>query len=59
MSEYQYVRRDLHDEAIAKLAERNGELHVLCHSMLTELESLGSPNIHKYREILHAVPQLR
>ena len=39
-------------------AKRNSRLHVLCHEMLTELEERGSENVHKYREVLHAVPQL-
>jgi hypothetical protein len=40
-------------------AARNGELHVLCHELLTELERLGFDDVHKYRAKLHDVPQLR
>jgi len=40
-------------------AERNSELHVLCHELLGELERLGHEGIHEYRKRLHDVPQSR
>ena len=42
-------------------AERNSELHVLCHDMFNALEYLGceSDVLHKFRERLHDVPQCR
>jgi len=39
-------------------AKRNGELHVLCHEMLSALEERGHERVHEWREKLHAVPQL-
>lgn len=48
-------------DQLALWASRNGELHVLCHEMLGELERANvSPDIiHGFRERLHDVPQCR
>ena len=46
---------------VGMYAERNGELHVLCHEMLNALEYLGCDYdiLHKFRSRLHDVPQCR
>lgn len=55
--EYSHHTRDR--SQVRVYADRNGELHVLCHEVLEELERLGAdPDvIHGFRERLHNVPQ--
>jgi len=50
---------DKHAALVELYAVRNTELHVLCHELITELERLGFDDVHKYRQRLQDVPQLR